>query len=44
MSEACEAKLVTSIAKIIDSLTARKAAPKAGGFRSFMKTAKSDLQ
>ena len=44
MSDDCQAKLVIKVGKIVDSLTVKKAAPKAGGFRSFMKTAKTELQ
>ena len=36
---------MAKIGKIVDSLTAaKKAAPAKGGFRSFMKTAKTELQ
>ncbi len=38
-----ESKLQAKVTKIIDSLTAKKAAPKTGGIRSFMKTAKTEL-
>lgn len=40
-----QAKLVIKVDKIVDSLTtARKPAAKKGGFRSFMKTAKTELK
>ena len=44
MSDECQANIVKKVGTIVDSLTARKAAPKAGGFRSFMKTAKTELK
>ena len=43
MSDESRANLVKKVGIIVDSLTAKKAAPKAGGFRSFMKTAKTEL-
>ena len=40
-----DAKLAAKVSKIVGSLAAaKKAAPSKGGFRSFMKTAKSELQ
>jgi len=43
-TEAEQAKLVAKVGKIVNSLTAaKKAAPAKGGFRSFMKTAKTEL-
>lgn len=44
MSEECQANLVKKVGTIIDSLTVKKAAPRAGGFKSFMKTAKTELK
>ena len=44
ISDETQANLVKKVGTIIDSLTVKKAAPKAGGFRSFMKTAKTELQ
>lgn len=37
-------KIAAKVGKIVDSLTVKKAAPRAGGFRSFMKTAKTELK
>lgn len=38
------AKLEARVAKIVDSLSVKKPAARAGGFRSFMKTQKTELK
>ena len=38
LNDAEKAKLAKQIDQVVDSLTQKKAAPKAGGLRSFMKT------
>ena len=44
LSEEEQQKIVIKVGKAIDSLSAKKkAAPRAGGMRAFMKTAKNDL-
>ena len=36
--------MTTKIGKLVDALTVKKAAPRAGGFRNFMKTQKNELE